>query len=66
MNAVWIPRESNDKADSLSRKLDCNDWEIEYFIFKYLDNLWGPHFSDRFGHACCTGKPELGKKIACI
>jgi hypothetical protein len=35
---------------SLSRKSDCDDWEIEDFIFKYLDNLWGPHSSDRFAH----------------
>jgi hypothetical protein len=26
----------NDKADSLSRKSDCDDWEIEDFIVKYL------------------------------
>ena len=50
MNAVWILRESNDKADSLSKKSDCDDWEIEVFIFKYLDNVWGPHSSDRFAH----------------
>ena len=33
MNAVWILRVSNDKADSLSRKSDCDDWEIEDFYF---------------------------------
>jgi hypothetical protein len=36
INAVWILRESNDKTDNLSRKSDCDDWEIENFIVKYL------------------------------
>ena len=36
MNAVWILRQSNDKADSLNRKSNCDDWEIEDFIVKYL------------------------------
>ena len=40
MNAVWLLTESNDKAHSLSRKSDCDDWEIEDIIFKYLDNFF--------------------------
>ena len=43
LSIVWIPREVNDKADSLSRKSDCDDWEIEDWLFKYLDQLWGVH-----------------------
>ena len=43
MSAVWLQTESNDKAHSLSRKSDCDDWEIEDIIFRYLDNFWG-HF----------------------
>jgi hypothetical protein len=29
LSIVWIPREAYDKADSLSRKSDCHDWEIQ-------------------------------------
>jgi hypothetical protein len=48
LSIVWIPREANDKADNLSRKSDCDDWEIEDWLFKYLYQLWGPHPVDRF------------------
>ena len=44
----WIPRVFNLKADFLSRHVDFDDWETSFDLFKYLDELWGPHSIDRF------------------
>ena len=41
----------------LSRRYDCDDWEVQDHIFKYLELLWGPHDADRFAYdynAKCT------------
>lgn len=44
----WIPRDENQRADYLSRCVDCDDWEVTDFNFQYLDKRWGPHTVDRF------------------
>ena len=38
----WIPRELNAEADSLSRKLDYDDYMLNPDIFAALDLMWGP------------------------
>lgn len=48
LSPEWIPRESNEKADYLSRCQDSDDWEISSQIFHYLDSVWGPYTIDRF------------------
>ena len=65
LSIVWIPREANDKADSLSRKSDCDDWEIEDWLFKYLDQLWGPHSVDRFAHDYNTKCKHFNSQFWC-
>lgn len=44
----WIPRSQNQVADSLSRGLDSDDWQIQTWVFISLDKVWGPHTIDRF------------------
>jgi len=44
----WIPRSLNDKADYISRIVDCDDWQLNPQIFCQLDALWGPHTVDQF------------------
>lgn len=44
----WIPREHNGVADFLSRCSDSDDWGVQFWVFKKLDQLWGPHSVDRF------------------
>ena len=44
----WIPREENQMADYISRIMDYDDWSLDPFMFKALDDLWGPHTVDRF------------------
>ena len=65
LSIVWIPREANDKADSLSRKSDCHDWEIEDWLFKYLDQLWGPYSVDRFAHDYNTKCKHFNSQFWC-
>lgn len=65
LNLVWIPREHNDKADSLSRKSDCDDWEIDDWIFTYLNKLWGPYTFDRFAQDYNAKCNKFNSKFWC-
>lgn len=44
----WIPREQNELADYCSRLVEYDDWSLNPAVFKWLDELWGPHSIDRF------------------
>ncbi|XP_033761087.1 uncharacterized protein LOC117342901 [Pecten maximus] len=44
----WVPRNENEKADFISRIVDCDDWGVSSDIFQFLDSLWGPHEIDWF------------------
>ena len=44
----WIKRSNNKMADALSRTTDSDDWQIQSWVFEYLDKAWGPHSIDRF------------------
>ena len=48
LEAQWIPRSQNEKADLLSRFVDKDDWRINPSVFRLLDAKWGPHTVDRF------------------
>ena len=48
IRACWIPRESNEIADAISRIVDADDWSIGYPVFSWLSDLWGPFSVDRF------------------
>lgn len=53
----WILRDSNHKADSLSRIIDFNDYSIND-VFHMLDCKWGHHTVDTF--ACSYNAGLLG------
>ena len=59
----WLARKLNERADSLSRVVDKDDWGISHELFQSLQNRWGktevdwfasshnaklPHFYSRF------------------
>ena len=48
LSVQWIPRESNERADYLSRCRDSDDWSVQEWVFKHLNAKWGPHTIDRF------------------
>ena len=54
VEAEWIPRELNMRADLLSRLVDLDDWMVNPTVFAELDKVCGPHTVDRFAsfHNC--------------
>ena len=48
LQAEWIPRVCNQRADLLSRFIDKDDWSIHPTVFRLLDAKWGPFTIDRF------------------
>ena len=63
---VWIPRESNTIADSLSRASSYSDsWSVNDSIFNYFNRLWGPYTFDRFADNSNTKCPRFNSKLNC-
>ncbi|VDI81742.1 Hypothetical predicted protein [Mytilus galloprovincialis] len=50
IDAEWVPRTFNEKADFISRIIDYDDWGVGEQLFTYLDSLWGPHEIDWFAN----------------
>jgi hypothetical protein len=48
IRARYIRSAANVWADSLSREIDRDDWQLNPRIFTYMDSMWGPHSIDRF------------------
>ena len=61
IEAEWIPREVNVRADLLSSVVDLDDWMLNPTVFAELDKVWGPHTVDRFAsfHNCQLSKFTL-------
>ncbi|VDI56805.1 Hypothetical predicted protein [Mytilus galloprovincialis] len=65
MSCDWILRESNTKADKLSRQSDCDDWGIQSWVFEYLNDLWGIFTCDRFACDYNTKCKMFNSKFYC-
>jgi len=48
IDAQWIPRDANVRADLLSRFVDQDVWSLNCEIFAQLDSRWGPLSVHRF------------------
>ena len=48
LHIQWIPRELYTQADFISKRRDCNDWQITRDVFQQLDSTCGPHTLDCF------------------
>ena len=46
--AKWIPRSLNEKADYLSKIVDCDDWTVKDCYFHVVNSYWGPCSVDCF------------------
>ena len=44
----WIPREQNELVGYFSHLVDHDNWRLNPAVFKWLDELCGPHSVDRF------------------
>lgn len=43
----WVPREHLRFADTLSRMIDHDDWQVKEELYNNLNQLWGPFTVDR-------------------
>ena len=48
----------NQHADKLSRRASPYEWMLHPQLFRYLDNVWGPHSIDRFASMTSTQLPN--------
>ena len=48
IEAEWIPRSLNEKADYLSKIVDCDDWTVKDSYFHVVNSNWGPCSLDCF------------------
>ena len=64
LEAQWIPRSQNERADLLSRFVDKDDWCVNPSVFRLLDAKWGPHTFDRFATYYNAQLPRFNSKFA--
>jgi len=64
LEAQWIPRSLNERADLLSRFVDKDDWSINPSVFRVIDAKWDPHTIERFASHCNTQVPRFNSKFA--
>ncbi|XP_068715338.1 uncharacterized protein [Montipora foliosa] len=64
LEAQWIPRSLNDRADVLSRFIDPDDWSVHPSVFHMLDARFGPHTVDRFSSHYNFQLPLFNTKYA--
>ena len=64
LEAQWIPRSLNEKADLLSRFVDKDDWSVNPSVFRVIDAKWGPHTIDRFASHYNAQVPRFNYKFS--
>lgn len=50
IDAQWIPRNENLRADYLSKIIDYEDWGVTDAFFEFMSKIWGPYDIDRFAN----------------
>ena len=65
LNAQWVPRSENKRADTLSRVIDLDDWSIGQKVFDMLDSKWGKHTIDRFASHYNNKCIRFNSKVWC-
>ena len=61
----WIPRESNQYADYISKVVDHDDWRVSPSLFRYIERKWGPHTVDRFASSSNSKLRRFNSKYLC-
>jgi len=64
LEAQWIPRSLNERADLLNRFVDKDDWSVNPSVFRVIDTKWGPHTIDRFASHYNAQVPRFDSKFA--
>jgi hypothetical protein len=58
----YIRSAANVWADTLSRELDTEDWQLNPRIFEHLQHRWGPHTIDRFASMLNAQLPRFNAR----
>jgi hypothetical protein len=58
----YIRPAANVWADTLSRELDTEDWQLNPRLFIHLHERWGPHTIDRFASMLNTQLPRFNAR----
>jgi len=66
LEAQWIPRSQNARADLLSRFVDKDDWCVNSSVFRLLDTRWGPHTFHRFATYYNAQLPWFNSKFSSL
>ena len=64
LEAQWIPRSLNERADLLSLFVDKDDWRVNPSMFRLVDAKWGPHTIDHFASYYNAQLPCFNSKFA--
>ncbi|XP_068738599.1 uncharacterized protein [Montipora capricornis] len=63
LDARWIPRDLNVRADSISKIVDFDDYAINDSIFRSINDYWGPHTVDRFACSYNSKLPRFNSRF---
>lgn len=64
LEAQWILRSLNERADLLSRFVDKDDWSVNPSVFRVIEAKWGLHTIDRFASHYNAQVPSFNSKFA--
>jgi hypothetical protein len=76
LRRLWYPLDTNDIhirpryirsaanvwADTVSRELDTEDWQLNPRIFEHLQHRWGPHTIHRFASMLNAQLPRFNAR----
>jgi hypothetical protein len=63
LTAEWLPGTQNHIPDWLSRLPEVEEWSTCKTLFRFLDQLWGPHSIDRFASHNNTCLPRFTSRF---
>ena len=63
LDARWIPRDLNVKADAVNKRVDFDDYAINDFVFQSVNDRWGRHTVDRFACSYNTKLPRFNSRF---
>jgi hypothetical protein len=64
LSARHLQGKLNVTADTLSRLADHYEWQLNTNLFRYLNQIWGPHTIDRFATMSNTQLPLYNSRYA--
>lgn len=63
LDARWIPKDLNVRANSISKLVDFDDYAINDFVFQSINDHWGPHTVYRFACSYNSKLPSFNSRF---